>query len=182
MLGHTANKRTAPEYAGAVCDLRRIYKNSRGLAASAQPMARPMCAPPKIQCHHSKVAGVSFSSPGLWQMTGRIISTLAVAIAIGPSLAYGSPACMTQSEARAKFPKATHLYMRKNCWSDSATNTVQARSAAMPVHSPRHPPRAAVPAPSPRPALAAVPAASPRPEPASNGIDPGTQCRLSPCE
>ena len=108
MLGHTANKRTAPEYAGAVCDLRRIYKNSRGLAASAQPMARPMCAPPKIRCHHSKVAGVSFSSPGLWQMTGRIISTLAVAIAIGPSLAYGSPACMTQSEARAKFPKVTH--------------------------------------------------------------------------
>jgi hypothetical protein len=65
LLGHTANKRTAPEYAGAVCDLRRIYKNSRGLAASAQPMARPMCAPPKIQCHHSKVAGVSFSSPSL---------------------------------------------------------------------------------------------------------------------
>jgi len=63
-------------------------------------------------------------------MTARIISTLAVAITIGPSLAYGSPACMTQSEARAKFPKATHLYMRKNCWSDSATNTVQAHSAA----------------------------------------------------
>jgi hypothetical protein len=115
-------------------------------------------------------------------VTVRIICILAVAIAIGPSLAYGSPTCMTESEARAKFPKATHLYMRKNCWSDSATNTVQARSAAMPVHSPRHPPRAAVPAPSPRPALAAVPAASPRPEPASNGIDPGTQCRYSPCE
>src|SRR5262249_58734365 len=47
--------------------------------------------------------------PGLWQMTARIISTLAVAM---PSLAYGSPACMTQSEARAKFPKATPLYMR----------------------------------------------------------------------
>src|SRR5262249_28127963 len=121
--------------------------------------------------------------PGLWQMTARIISTLAVAVTIGPSLAYGSPACMTQSEARAKFPKATHLYMRKNCWSDSATNTVQARSAAaMPAHSPRQPPCAAVPAPSPRPAFAAVPAASPQPEPASDGIKPGTQCRFSPCE
>src|SRR5262249_26304499 len=121
--------------------------------------------------------------PGLWQMTARIISTLAVAITIGPSLAYGSPACMTQSEARAKFPKATHLYMRKNCWSDSATNTVQARSAAaMPPHSPRPAPRAVVPTPSPRRSLAAVPTPSPRPEPAGNGIDPGTQCRLSPCE
>jgi hypothetical protein len=39
-------------------------------------------------------------------MTGRIISILAVAVTIGP---YGSPACMTESEARAKFPKA-HLY------------------------------------------------------------------------
>src|SRR5215468_7062383 len=115
-------------------------------------------------------------------MTVRIISILAVAT-IGPSIAYGSPACMTQSEARAKFPKATHLYMRKNCWSDSATNTVQARSAAaMPAHSPRQPPRAVVPTPSPRRSLAVAPTHLPRPEPASNGIDPGTQCRLSPCE
>ena len=36
-------------------------------------------------------------------------SCMAVAIMMGPSLAYGSPACMTQSEARAKVPKA-HLY------------------------------------------------------------------------
>jgi hypothetical protein len=46
-------------------------------------------------------------------VTLRIISILAVTIAIGPSLAYGSPACMTESEARAKFPKATQsLYAR----------------------------------------------------------------------
>ena len=46
---------------------------------------------------------------------------IAVAIMMGPSLAYGSPACMTQSEARAKFPKA-HLYWhgREHCWNDRA--------------------------------------------------------------
>ena len=41
-------------------------------------------------------------------MTIRIIPILAVAIMIGPSLANGWPACMKESEARAKFPKA-HL-------------------------------------------------------------------------
>ena len=39
-------------------------------------------------------------------MTVRIILILAVAIMIGPSLAFGSPTCMTESEALAKFPKA----------------------------------------------------------------------------
>ena len=53
-------------------------------------------------------------------MTVRIILILAVASMIGPSLAFSSPACLTESEALAKFPKATHLYMRQNCWSDSA--------------------------------------------------------------
>ena len=43
-------------------------------------------------------------------VTVRIIRILAVAITIGPSLAYGSPACMTESEARAKFPKR-HLVL-----------------------------------------------------------------------
>ena len=56
---------------------------------------------------------------------------------IAPSLGYGSTACMTQSEAGAKFPKATHLYMRNNCWSDNAV---------APVHSPRSPITARAPA------------------------------------
>jgi len=74
-----------------------------------------------------------FSSAGLWQKTVRIIPILAVVIAIGPSLAHGSPTCMTGSEARAKFSKA-HLYMHgsEHCWNDSATSTVQARSAPCP--------------------------------------------------
>jgi hypothetical protein len=74
-------------------------------------------------------------------------------IMIWPSLGYGSPACMTESEARAKFPKATHLYMREHCWSDSAVAS---------VHSNRPPPRAAVPAPSARPATRGSPRAFPR--------------------
>ena len=127
--------------------------------------------------------GFSFIFFARVQMTGRIICIFAVAIAIGPSLAYGSPACMTESEARAKFPKATHLYMRKNCWSDSATNTVQARSvAAMPVHSPQPKARAAVPAPSPRPARAAAPVLPSRHKIVNSGIDAGAQCQYSPCE
>jgi hypothetical protein len=127
-------------------------------------------------------------------MTVRIIPILAVAITIGPSLAYGSPACMTESEARAKFPKA-HLYTHgsEHCWNDSAANGLRALPAE-PVHSPRHPPRAAVPAPSPRPALAAepvpsprpalaaAPVLSPRPEIVNSGIDAEAQCRYSPCE
>jgi hypothetical protein len=113
-------------------------------------------------------------------MTVRIIPILAVAIIIGPSLVYGSPACMTESEARAKFPKA-HLYTRgsEHCWNDSAANGLRALPA-VPVHSQR--PRAAVPAPSPRPALAAAPVLSPRPEILNSDIDPGAQCRYSPCE
>src|SRR6516164_5820864 len=106
-------------------------------------------------------------------VTGRIVSILAVAITIGPSLAYGSPACMTQNEARAKFPKATHLHMREHCWSDSAV---------APVHLPRHPSHAAEPAPSPRSALAAAPVPSPRPEIVNTGTDAGAQCQYSPCE
>ena len=105
-------------------------------------------------------------------MTTRIIPILGVAILIGPSLAYGSPACMTKSEARAKFPKET-LYSHQHCWNDSA---------AVLVHSPR-PAIAAVPVPSPRPALAAEPAPSSRPEMVSSDTDvTGVQCRYSPCE
>jgi len=115
-------------------------------------------------------------------MTVRIIPILAVAIMIGPSLAYGSPACMTESEARAKFPKA-HLYMHgsEHCWNDSAATGFRALPAA-PVQSPRRLARAAVPAPSPRPALAAAPVPFPRPEIVNSGIDAGAQCRYSPCE
>ncbi len=111
-------------------------------------------------------------------MTVRIFPILAVAIImIGPSLAHGSPACMTKSEARAKFPKET-LYSHQHCWNNIAA------SAAAPVHLPRQPSSAAVPAPSPPPALAAAPAPSPRPEPeiVNSEIDAGAQCRYSPCE
>ena len=120
-------------------------------------------------------------------------SCIAVAIMMGPSLAYGSPACMTQSEARAKFPKA-HLYWhgREHCWNDRAPFSSRAL-AAVPAPSPRptqaavpvlapefrvpletirrallgDTTQAAVPAASPRRAQAAVPAASPRPAPAA---------------
>jgi hypothetical protein len=118
---------------------------------------------------------------------------IAVAIMMGPSLAYGSPACMTQSEARAKFPKA-HLYWhgREHCWNDRAPFSSRALAAvpapssrptqaAVPVLAPefRVPletirrallgdtTQAAVPAASPQRAQAAVPAASPRPAPAA---------------
>jgi hypothetical protein len=81
-------------------------------------------------------------------MTVRIILILAVAIMFGQSLAYGSPACMTESEARAKFPKA-HLYRRGSCWSDSAAYGFRALPAVA-VHSQR-PALAVAPMPSPRP-------------------------------
>ena len=115
-------------------------------------------------------------------------SCMAVAIMMGSSLAYGSPACMTQSEARAKFPKA-HLYWhgREHCWNDRPAFSSSALAA---VPAPSSPPaqaavpvlalefgvplekirrallgdttQAAVPASSSRPAQAVVPAASPR--------------------
>jgi len=87
-------------------------------------------------------------------MTVRDISILAVAIAIGPSLAYASPGCMTETEARAKFPKEP-IYSHQHCWNIGAA----------PGHSPRRPTGAALPAPSPRPARAAATVPSPRPEP-----------------
>jgi hypothetical protein len=114
--------------------------------------------------------------------TLRIIAILAVAIMIGPSLAYGSPACMTQNEARAKFPKAyLNMHGSEHCWNDSAANGFRALPGA-PVHSPRQPSRAAVPAPSTRPALAAATVPSPRPEIVNTAIDAGAQCQYSPCE
>src|SRR5262249_57398268 len=58
-------------------------KGSRGFLSSAQQNAKQGC-----------------------YLERRVIPIIAVAIMIAPSLAYGSPACMTQSEARAKFPKA----------------------------------------------------------------------------
>jgi len=93
---------------------------------------------------------------------------IAVATMIGPSFGYGSPACMTESEARAKFPKPTHLYMRRRCWSDGAV-----------VHSPQLPARTAAPAPSALPALAVAPAPSLAPATVNTGIDAGARCRVS---
>jgi hypothetical protein len=133
-------------------------------------------------------------------------SCMAVAIMMGPSLAYGSPACMTQSEARAKFPKA-HLYWygSERCWNDSAAFSSRA-FAAVPARSSRpaqaavpvpalefgvpletirrallgDPAQPAVPAPSSRPAPTAVLMSSPRP--VSMAEESGSQCRYSPCE
>ena len=102
-------------------------------------------------------------------MTVRIIAILAVAIMIGPSLAHGSPACMTKDEARAKFPKET-LYSHQHCWNNIAADTLP----AAPVHLPRQPSPAAVPASSPPPALATATV--------NSDIDAGAQCRYSPCE
>jgi hypothetical protein len=88
---------------------------------------------------------------------------LAVAIMIGPSLALGSSACMTESEARARFPKA-HLYWHRNehCWDDSPALAADARPALAPVRVPS------------------------QPEIIRSGIDggrvTGAQCRYSPCE
>jgi hypothetical protein len=69
-------------------------------------------------------------------MTVRIILIFAVAIMIGPSLAFGSPACMTESEALAKFPKANaSLYAPKllerqcSCARAFATTPTTRRSA-----------------------------------------------------
>jgi hypothetical protein len=112
-------------------------------------------------------------------MIVRISPILAVAIMIGPSLAHGSPACMTKSEARAKFPTEA-LYSHQHCWNKFAADALP----AAPVHLPRQPSPAAVPASSPPPALAAAPVPSPRPEPeiVNSDIDAGAQCRYSPCE
>jgi len=103
-------------------------------------------------------------------MTARIIPILAVTSVIGPSLANSSPACMTISEARAKFPKAHLVWVGTNhCWT---FGTVSAHS---------RPSLAEVPVPSPRPEIAAVP--SSRPEIDSGGIDvTRTQCQYPPCE
>src|SRR5215469_9112229 len=98
-------------------------------------------------------------------MTTRIMLIPVVGIMIGPSLAYGSSACMTESEARAKFPKA-HLYWHRSehCWDDS----------------PGYASRADV-----RPALAPVRAPS-EPQTVGSGIDDGSAtaapCRYPPCE
>ena len=176
-------------------ELRRIFclpshSGHRAVVHRSRSSARLTLRPfvPKSTAETGVLIGPGRRWPGLpffgrvMAMTVRIIPILAVAITIGPSLAYGSPACMTESEARAKFPKA-HLYMHGNehCWNDSAADSFRALSAA-PVHSPRQPSRAAVPALFPRPALAAASVPSPRPEIVNSGIDAGAQCQYSPCE
>jgi hypothetical protein len=129
-------------------------------------------------------------------MTIRIVPILAVAIIIGPSLAYGAPACMTESEARAKFPKAHLIWLGTNhCWTFGVAPMHSRRPvlAAEPVPFPRPEPAAepvpsprtvlaAEPVPSPRPVLAVEPVPSPRPEIVNSNIDAGAQCRYSPCE
>jgi hypothetical protein len=115
-------------------------------------------------------------------MTVRIISILAVAVTIGPSLAYGSPACMTESEARAKFPKAHLIWLGTNhCWTLGPGPAHSRRLAAEPVPSPR-PVLAAAPVPTPRPVLTAEPVRSFRPEIDSSGTEAGAQCQYLPCE
>jgi hypothetical protein len=105
------------------------------------------------------------SGVGRWVMTTRIMLIPAVAIMIGPSLVYGSSACMTESEARAKFPKA-HLYWHgsEHCWDDR----------------PGYGSHADV-----RPALAPARVPS-QPKIVGSGIDggrvTGAQCRYAPCE
>src|SRR6516164_8136891 len=101
-------------------------------------------------------------------MAARFIVPLALVSMIGPSLATGSPACMTESEARAKFPRAHLIWVGTNhCWTFGAVS----------VHS-RRPVLAAEPVPSPRPAIAAAP--SSRPEIDSGGSDiTGAQCQYS---
>ncbi len=124
----------------------------------------------------------SFSSCTVMAVTVRIIFILAAAIAIGPSLAHSSPACMTQSEAQTHCPKAVHLYRHKGCWSGSAVAPVHSQRpavAAAPAHLPRP---AADPAPSPPPAVAAAHVPSPRPKIVSGSTDAGAQCQYSPCE
>jgi hypothetical protein len=128
-------------------------------------------------------------------MTVRITPILAIAITVGPSLANGSPACMTESEARAKFPKEHLIWLGTNhCWTFGVAPVHSRRpvlaaepapstrpvAAAEPVPSARPEP-AAEPA-SPRPVLAAEPVPSPRPEIVNSGVDAGAQCQYSPCE
>ena len=93
-------------------------------------------------------------------MAARIILILAVTSMIGPSLASGSPTCMTESEARTKFPKAHLVWVGTNhCWT----------FGAVPVLSRR--PLLAEPVPSRQP----VPAAEPSRRPV-------VQCQYLPCE
>jgi len=103
----------------------------------------------------------------------RITLIIAVAVTIGTSLAYGSPGCMTQSEARAKFPNAHLFYMRgsERCWDVGA-----------PVHSPRRTVSSAALAPSARPLFAIAHGPFPKTETVNSGIGAGAQCQYSPCE
>src|SRR3974377_2167829 len=97
----------------------------------------------------------------------RIMLIPAVAIMIGPSLAFGSSACMTESEARAKFPKAHLVWIGTNhCWTFGTVH----------VHS--QPSLAAEPVSSTRPVLTVEPVPSSRPEINSGGTAaPRARCQ-----
>src|SRR5262249_21067447 len=103
-------------------------------------------------------------------MTTRIMLLSAVAIMIGSSMAYGSPACMTKSEAQKKFPKA-HLYFHSHgserCWDGRKAQDIRAL-AAVPRGSPR-------PTPKPSPRQQTL-------EPTSRPEEAGPPCRFLPCE
>src|SRR5262249_43709244 len=102
-------------------------------------------------------------------MTPRTLLFSAVAIMIGPSLAYGSPACMTKSEAKAKFPKAAHLYFHRHgserCWDGRKAQDIRAL-AAVPRASTR-------PTPKPSPRQQTL-------EPTSRPEEAGPPCRFLP--
>jgi hypothetical protein len=161
-----------------------------GGGASLKPAGRASHTPVVCPLNNTAGKGGNWPRPGLlffgrvMAMTVRIIPILVVAIMIGPSLAYGSPACMTESEARAKFSKAHLIWLGTNhCWTFGVAPVHSRRPvlAAETVPSPRPEP-AAEPVPSPRPVLAAEPVPSPRPEIVNSDIDAGAQCRYSPCE
>src|SRR6516165_2532750 len=99
----------------------------------------------------------------------RIRIIFAAAVMIGPSLAYGSPACMTISEARAKFPNET-LYSHQHCWNVSAALVFRAldfRALVFRAFGFR--------------TVAAAPESSPGPKIVS-GSYAGAQCQYPPCE
>jgi len=102
-------------------------------------------------------------------MTTRFMLIVAVAIMIGPSLVYGSSACMTESEAHPEFPKA-HLYWHgsEHCWDGSPPRHASHTLATVPVQSPRTRTRTS------------------QPKIVGSGIDggrvTGAQCRYAPCE
>jgi hypothetical protein len=113
---------------------------------------------------------------GALATTIRIIPIAAVAILIGLSPANGSPACMTEGEARAKFPKAHLVWLGTNhCWTFGLARVHSRRPVPAADPSPRSAPAAE---PSPR----SVPAAEPSPRSVPAAEPSAVQCQYPPCE